>query len=328
MRRVLEAIAGAFARGEDAVLATVAAAAGSVPRGSGAMMTVLADGMAGTVGGGAVEYACLQLGRDLLGKRASGIRSYSLSNTRAAELGMVCGGDVDMLFAYLDHAQPAAQAWLEAALAAFDAAEDVWLVLCLCQRVVTPGLYDACHGVRFAPVSADTVQPMAQAMPVFAGGEEDGLFVTPLVEAGTVLIFGGGHVSRALVPVLGPLSFRTQVLEDRAEFVAGGVLCDYARIGDSVAISPADYAVIMTRGHQSDAVVLAQVLRTRARYVGMIGSRRKIVATFDNLRAQGFGDADFARVHSPIGLSIGARTPEEIAISIAAEMIQVRASGR
>ncbi|HKJ64369.1 MAG TPA: XdhC family protein, partial [Desulfopila sp.] len=86
-----------------------------------------------------------------------------------------------------------------------------------------------------------------------------------------------------------------------------------------------DYVVIVTRGHLHDRTVLAQALRTDAGYIGMIGSRRKRAAIYTTLKNDGFTDTDLARVHNPIGLPIGADTPEEIAVSIAAELIQVRA---
>ena len=89
-----------------------------------------------------------------------------------------------------------------------------------------------------------------------------------------------------------------------------------------------DYAVVMTPGHQADYEVLAQVLRSEAGYIGCIGSRGKIAKTRERLLADGFTDADLARVHAPIGLPILAETPEEIAISVAAEMIEHRAKRR
>ena len=106
------------------------------------------------------------------------------------------------------------------------------------------------------------------------------------------------------------------------------VLGDYTRIGDFLTLTQDDYAVVMTPGHQSDFEVLEQVLRTPATYIGCIGSSRKVAAVKARLMAAGISEADTARLHSPIGLSIGAQTPDEIAISIAAEMIAHRARRR
>lgn len=156
----------------------------------------------------------------------------------------------------------------------------------------------------------------------------------PLVEAGRVFIFGGGHVAQALVPALAAVDFRCAVLEDRADFCLRELFpgaeevrhIDMARALEEVPITSEDYVVIMTRGHRDDLLLQEQVLRTPARYIGVIGSRRKKAALFAQLRERGFTDADLERITTPIGLSIGAETPAEIAVSIAAQLIQVRAS--
>ena len=103
------------------------------------------------------------------------------------------------------------------------------------------------------------------------------------------------------------------------------LLGDYRDIGAKVTLLPEDYVVIMTPGHQADFEVLEQALRRPTAYVGCIGSRHKVAATRARLLAAGLTDADADRIHSPIGLDIGAETPEEIAVSIAAELIAVRA---
>ena len=158
----------------------------------------------------------------------------------------------------------------------------------------------------------------------------------PLVRAGKVCIFGGGHVGRALVPVLAAVGFRVVLFDNRAALAKPEnypaadevIFGDFRRIYDKVTLTPDDYAVIMTPGHQADFEILSQVLKSEAAYIGCIGSRSKVAKTQEKLRAEGYGDADIARIHSPIGLPILAETPEEIAISIAAEMIEHRAKRR
>ena len=100
---------------------------------------------------------------------------------------------------------------------------------------------------------------------------------------------------------------------------------DNARLADFVTVEERDYVVVMTRGHKDDQAVQAQMLRTPAHYIGVIGSRRKTAGVFARLREEGFTDADLARITTPIGLDIKAETPAEIAVSIAAQLIQVRA---
>jgi xanthine dehydrogenase accessory factor len=150
---------------------------------------------------------------------------------------------------------------------------------------------------------------------------------------GTLFLFGGGHVSQKLAPLADTLGFRIVVVDDRSEFANPErfpqaeefvVPDSYENAIQQGDIDAESYLVIVTRGHLHDKTVLAQALRTPAAYIGMIGSIRKRDAIYDELRAVGFTDHDFRRVHSPIGLKIGAESPEEIAVSIAAELIQVR----
>ena len=123
------------------------------------------------------------------------------------------------------------------------------------------------------------------------------------------------------------------VYDDRPEFAdpalfpkAEKTLCgDFTRLSEQVTVTPEDYVVVMTRGHQADYEVLAQVLRSGAKYLGCIGSKRKLALCRERLMEAGFTEEEYARLHAPIGLAIGAQTPEEIAVSVAAEMIAVRA---
>ncbi|MBU5627503.1 XdhC family protein [Oscillibacter sp. MSJ-2] len=142
-----------------------------------------------------------------------------------------------------------------------------------------------------------------------------------------VHLLGGGHVSAALAALLHTLSWRVSVQDDRPEFVTEQRFPHARRLCasfDSLPLCPdGDYAVIMTRGHQDDYVCLRQLLRRRCGYLGMIGSRSKVAATAQRLQEDGFTPEEIGSIHSPVGLRIGAQTPEEIAVSIAAEIIQV-----
>ena len=161
----------------------------------------------------------------------------------------------------------------------------------------------------------------------------EGWFALPAVQGGKVYIFGGGHVSQALVPAIAAVGFRPVVYDDRPEFAdqalfpqAEAVLCgDFAALSEQVAVTADDYVVIMTRGHQADYEVLSQTLRSGAKYLGCIGSRKKLALCRERLLAAGFTAEEYARLHAPIGLAIGAETPAEIAVSVAAELIAVRA---
>nr|WP_276870774.1 xanthine dehydrogenase accessory protein XdhC [Fournierella massiliensis] len=147
--------------------------------------------------------------------------------------------------------------------------------------------------------------------------------------SGRVLLFGAGHVARALAALLPALEFEYWVVDDRPEFAvkdafpgAAGVLCEeMAAAVNRLEPTEEDLIVIMTRGHEHDYEVLREALATPAGYIGLMGSRRKIAMTRQKLEEEGFGPEQFARVSTPIGLSIGAETPAEIAVSVAAQLL-------
>lgn len=147
-----------------------------------------------------------------------------------------------------------------------------------------------------------------------------------------LVLCGGGHVSKAVAAVAGHVGFRVVVLDDREAFANPERFPTAARTlagpfeETLPQIDPGSnaYIVIVTRGHRMDGTCLGQALRTPARYIGMIGSKRKIRHIYDDLRREGFTDDDFRRVRAPIGLDIGALTSEEIAVAVVAEMIAIR----
>ena len=167
---------------------------------------------------------------------------------------------------------------------------------------------------------------------MICGGTVTALF--PVAER--VIIFGGGHIAAALVPLLSTIGFRSWVFDDRPEFTASErfpraekcITGDFTHIEDSVTITAEDYIVIMTNGHRNDLESELHVLRGSFAYVGVIGSRRKTAAVNEKLREQGIPEEKIAKVHTPIGTAIKAVTPEEIAVSIAGELILVRAERR
>jgi len=150
----------------------------------------------------------------------------------------------------------------------------------------------------------------------------------------TAYIFGGGHVGLALEPVLRYIGFSTVVIDDREEYANSSRFAeaDQVRVIKSfedafkdIETDENSYIIIVTRGHSFDYTVLSQSLKRKAAYIGMIGSKGKVADTFKRLRDDGFSQKELDKVYSPIGLSIFAETPEEIAVSVAAEMIKVRA---
>jgi xanthine dehydrogenase accessory factor len=163
------------------------------------------------------------------------------------------------------------------------------------------------------------------------GGIVD-VFLEPIKPLPSLIIFGGGHISFFLARIGKMVDFRVTVIDDRPEFAnherfpeADETIAeDMASAVQRLKINSDSYIVIVTRGHQNDEQVLGWAVTTPAGYIGMIGSKRKINTSFTYLKTKGVIQEQLDRVHSPIGLSIGAETPEEIAVAIMAEIIQVR----
>ncbi len=332
MKQIFEAVRAALSRGEDVVLCSILASSGSAPRGAGAKMAVFADGTtAGTVGGGAVEQHTQRLAMQVHETKQPVSHGFCLAPNQVNDIGMICGGNVTVYFQLLTADD---LPLVEALLAALDSGENVWLVLQLADGCVREtGLYDEKNGLRFTDcLTAEALAPMLRSRAVYSKGEP-GYYVEPVSRAGMVYIFGGGHVGRALVPELARVGFRVTVFDNRPDFSTKAahpaaedvILGDYYHISEKVVIGPEDYVVIMTPGHQADREVLLQAMRTDATYIGCIGSRHKIAATQKYLMENGIPQLSLARIHSPIGLAIQAETPEEIAVSITAELILHRA---
>ena len=149
-------------------------------------------------------------------------------------------------------------------------------------------------------------------------------------------LFGAGHICTFVAPLAKMVGFRVAVIDDREEFANRErfpnadeiIVCPFADAFDRIAISANAYVAIVTRGHLHDRDVLNAALQTDAGYIGMIGSRRKRDIIYASLMKEGFSAARLKEVHSPIGADIGGETPEEIAISIVAELIAERRSAR
>jgi xanthine dehydrogenase accessory factor len=168
---------------------------------------------------------------------------------------------------------------------------------------------------------------------MICGGDLE-VFIEPILTPPTLYIFGGGHIALALTKMGKLCGFKIAVIDDRAEFAqaerfpqAEVVLAeDFTKSFARLKIDKSSYIVIVTHGHQHDEVVLEWAVGTPAKYIGMIGSRTKNETIYSHLRARGISKEQLDRVHAPIGLEIGAQTPEEIAVSILAEVIKARRS--
>jgi xanthine dehydrogenase accessory factor len=327
------------------VLATIVSHTDSTPRTSGSKMIVTADGRGiGTIGGGLLEAGAMSRAVELIRTGQSAIMPFDLSDHTVETMDMICGGQADVL---LDCIQPTAanvavfQRWH----AMLDERQNGWLLTIVKGASDHVTRVDHCVATAageiigewpLRPEDLEKVRAARAETSVIRTLPFDGAFVVmePAQRASCAVLFGAGHVALATAAMAAMAGFRVSVADDREEFANRTrfpaadevrVLENFEQAFSGLAVGEEDFIVILTRGHLHDKTVLAQALKTDAGYIGMIGSRKKRTAIYQALLKEGVSQADIDRVHSPIGLAIGAETPEEIAVSIVAELIAVRA---
>jgi xanthine dehydrogenase accessory factor len=361
MREILDETLQLLESGQDFALVKLAADRGSTPRAAGAEMLVRRDGsIAGTIGGGLLELTMMTAAREVLEDGRSRVTDMGLTGSDvASEDKMICGGSAKVLVTYVPPGDPALLEVCRGFRAARAAQRRAWLFTILPENESDAGRGKAGEGDALAADSGEGVtveyclledddsvagaQPCEPGLLRAAVGKiavhgsarlPDGrtVLVEPLEPPATVVVCGGGHVGQALAPVALNAGFRVVVIDDREEFAdpqrlpgATVVLAPFDAALARVGVAEHSYVVIVTRGHVHDIAVLEQALRTPARYIGLMASRGKRARIWAALRESGFGEEDLARVYSPIGLEIGAETPAELAVSIVAQLIQVRA---
>jgi xanthine dehydrogenase accessory factor len=304
--------------GTAGAIATVARVRGSTPVPAGTKMLVGSEGrLIGTVGGGCVEADVIGAALDAQARRRPALVTHHLNADLAGDLGLSCGGTVDIFVEPL----VADDAYVRVLEAAAEAASGL---------VRTAVVWEAGPLKTFEPLPSGR---HSRAAATLTG---DGRFVEErLTQPPRVVVFGAGHVGAAIARAAAAAGFRVVVIDDRAEYA------DPARFGDGIAVlaaetdvalaryplDAADAVVIATRGHRNDALILERVATSAAGYVGLLGSRRKKAVVTKGLAAAGVPAKSLQRVRVPVGLAIGAVTPEEIAVSIVAELIAWHRTG-
>jgi xanthine dehydrogenase accessory factor len=324
MKSFVRSVCSLLDQGEPLVLATVVASTGSTPRSSGAKMAVRGDGsIVGTVGGGLAEAMACKKGAAMLslGDAAAELMFVDMTQELAADSDMICGGGLTLLLETVEPGGPCAAAYAE--------------VDSLMRRGVCCVLSTRCEETdMLRAVNHIVLKKDGGEGTTFEERKMDVLLGEPMVPPAPLYIFGAGHVSLFTARVGAMIGFRTVVLDDRADFANRDRFpeADEVVVLDSLEngfagldVGEDAFIVVVTRGHLHDRNVLAGALRTPAKYVGMIGSKKKRDKIYDSLLNDGFTQADIDRCYCPIGLTIGAQTPEEIAVSIAGELIRVRA---
>jgi xanthine dehydrogenase accessory factor len=292
-------------RGERVALCVVVSTRGSTPQKAGSAMLVTETGQTlGTLGGGCVEAEARVRALRLMHARSDGLLDFKLTTDYGWDDGLACGGSMRVAVTTLDADRQAPDT----------ARQELW----------PPDLRGAREALRAGQSASITLHVPDDAGTVHS-------FEQVLHPAPTLLIAGAGHIAAALAGVARTIDFDVAVIDDRADHLtearfpsAQRLVGDIERSLRAFPITAHTHVVIVTRGHQHDAAALGAVVSSPARYVGLIGSKRKVQVILQRLRDEGVSEVHLDRVHTPIGLDIGAVTPGEIALSIAAELVAVR----
>ena len=331
---------------KQVMLATIISTTGSTPASILSKMLVKQGGIVsmGTVGGGCMEGDVLLHANRLYQTGNAEILTFNL-NEDDIEHGLICGGSLDVLIEPITREQ---YSLVNNILAMKNEGDDGVLVRS----------FDELRGIRWLHLVRwnngimeqwNDFEPMKEYFnnPDFRASVEKAyrrnetirlklektLFIfEPILGSPSLVIFGGGHVSKYISKAASMVGFRVTIVDDREKFANSlrfpeavqTLAVDFLEAFQKVSIKSSTYVLVVTRGHRYDEEILEQVLKTPARHIGMIGSKRKVLTTYEHLIEKGVSPDEFKRVHAPMGIEIGAVTAEEIAISIVSEMIAVR----
>jgi xanthine dehydrogenase accessory factor len=353
MEDIYTEIVKALGQRERLTLATLIARTGSAPRAVGAKYLVKEDGAAfGSIGGGCVEAEVWEEAQEVMKREKANVLHFNLTAKQLAEGGLICGGNVDIFLEPLKEEflkiyedlikikQKGGSAILATLISvdgAFLKGEGKVLMYLSGERV---GSFS--HGEELErKVLGESKAWLKETKPrvtVLHSEQEDSswkkmeILLEPIFSEPTVYIFGAGHVSQQVAPLAKKVDFKVVVIDDREMFANRNrfpeadqvIVSEFERCFDQLEIDHSSYIVIVTRGHLDDGFVLEQAVKTHARYIGMIGSKKKIDTLYQQLMKKGIPKSTLDQVCAPIGIDIHSETPEEIGVSIVAELIKVR----
>jgi xanthine dehydrogenase accessory factor len=338
--------------GRRFAVATVVRTHGSTPQAVGAKLVVSDDPTErpfGTLGGGCVEADAILASREALATGARSLREYRLNEELDWNTGLVCGGTMWILAEPGDQALSIGARDMTSDLAAAAATGHPVALVTKLARVdrgwsfagrmavtsagrATGTLGDLSLDAR--AVEAATEQLSQGPAKVLRVDDEHDLLIEPVIPRPHLVIAGGGHVAKALARQAQLLDYDVTVLEDRPEYANrerfDGATVINAGVAESIptlAYGPQTFLVIATRGHKMDAECVLAAARTDARYIGLLGSRRKTILIADMLRDAGVPAERLSAIHAPVGLDLGGRSPAEIALAVLAEITQLRYGG-
>jgi xanthine dehydrogenase accessory factor len=350
---ILQEIISALQSQERVMLATIISTTGSTPASALSKMLVKDNGKSwlGTVGGGCLEGDVLQEAIQMYSSGTAKILTFHLNETNIDQ-GLICGGSLDVLIEPLTKRDISV---IQEVRALRDEGNDCVIATFLspggavevkvCLTTATgPNTGIAALDERFKRVntllnSSDAgkvKESISKASHrnetqrvVTTNGE---MIIEPVSGTPHLVIFGGGHVSKYISRAASMAGFRITVIDDRPEYANAvrfpeaerTLAVDFNEALSHISVTPSTYIVIVTRGHRSDEEILEKVAASPAKYIGMIGSKRKVLTTYEHLAERGISADVLNRVQAPIGIEIGATTAEEIGISVVAQLIAVR----
>ena len=333
-------------------LATIIETKGSVPQVPGASAVFSTSGLlTGTLGGGILEADSQKKALAAMEKKQSILSDFDLTSNALSEEEAICGGTVKILI----DGSPEGHSKTFQSLRDSHDNQKSGILATLFNKISGDTVRISRHWIDKHKVSIpnsdihrvlsreDVQKTLSRNRPALLTigdtdslrerGKDNFLFLEPVIPPSQLVIAGAGHIGQALARLGNLLNFEVTVIDDRAEYANSGKLpdTDHIIVGDTgkaikdFPITPETFIVIVTRGHRFDAEALKNCITSSAAYIGMIGSRRKIALLRDRFLSEGWASAEeWDRVHSPIGLPINSKTVEEIAVSIAAQLVLVR----
>jgi xanthine dehydrogenase accessory factor len=347
MTELLEQFAAVMNEGRPAALATLVSAAGATPKKAGSTMWVSDEGdILGSVTiGGCVDARVVERARAVVASGRAELLRMSLGDEDAWALGLTCGGDVEVLVQRVDPraADDRSVAAYEAAQRAYQGGRASLVIARLDDRPERLAIDE--NGATTGTLGDEALDALARDLaPKWFGAQSSGvehvahngvdlsLFFERLAPPETMVIYGASHVAMSLVAFARELGMRTVVIDGReamatrsrfplADEIHVGMPSDFA---EALPATKRTYVVLLAHDYKYELPVLRAVLRGSAGYIGMLGSRRRGESIKAILRDEGFTAAELARLRTPIGLAIGAKSAAEIALAVAAEVVAVR----
>ncbi len=327
---VYQAVEEYLSAGRRGALATIVKKLGAAPREEGAKMFIGDDGsFFGTIGGGCVEAEVWQAAKAVAKTGKVKLLSYRMDGKVVEDEGMICGGNVDI---FLEPVFERYKDLYTKVRALEKGGKDAFIITRYSDDSFQKSLVLHDGSVIGDTLDSDVLEQCRSRSRDRRPLMQDGTLVEPIVSSSLLYLFGAGHISQYVAQIASMVDFNIIVVDDRDDFAnrerfpeAQEVIVeDFHRVFERINFHGSEYVAILTRGHKHDADVLEEVMKRPTRYVGMIGSKRKTKMVMDHLKRKGIDQEALKSVHAPIGIDIKSETPQEIAVSIVAELIEVK----